>query len=217
VNGGDGNDTLTGTQFSSDGLRLLGGAGDDIIDGRGIENGGISGGDGNDDITFAGTRDGGAGYVMSADGGAGDDTIRWVGGALETRLDPSFMTGGEGADTFELILNQGAEFGENDGDPMLSDDGTAQLNSIDISDFDNSEDIIIVDGTASSDAYTFSTARLETFTDRFEEPYTALILRYESDTEDNRDVVVGLGTGAVTLDDITFTGGQTPMAFTDMR
>jgi hypothetical protein len=111
----------------------------------------------------------------------------------------------------------GNAYCENDDDPRLSDDGTAQLDSINISDFDNREDIIVIDGTASSDAYTFSTARLETFTDRFEEPYTALILRYDSETEDNRDVVVGLGAGSVTLDDITFTGDQTPMTFTDMR
>jgi Ca2+-binding RTX toxin-like protein len=73
VDGGDGNDTITGTAFADD---LRGNSGNDTL----------NGGDGND------TLNGGTGND-TLNGGANNDTI--TGGAGK-----DFMTGGTGADTF---------------------------------------------------------------------------------------------------------------------
>ena len=83
VNGGDGNDTLAGTEGDD---IVNGGDGDDTIDGLGGDDV-LNGGDGDDTI------DGGDGD-NSLDGGNGNDTMT-AGGGNNT------MTGGDGDDTID--------------------------------------------------------------------------------------------------------------------
>jgi len=214
--GGEGNDTLTGEQGSSDPLNLFGGAGDDILDGSTIDNGALDGGEGNDDITMSGGADGGAGYVSNAFGGDGNDTMRYQGGGLNfEQLVPNTLTGGAGDDTFSLILNEGGDI-VGDFAPTAMD-GTQQLQSVAIADFNSDEDVIIVDASASSADYTLTGATLETRTDGADTTQTVLILRYESGTLQAREVVVGLGSADVALGDIAFVGEQLPMTFTHVR
>lgn len=213
--GDAGSDTLSGSQQFSDALNLYGGDGDDTLDGSAIENGEFFGGAGDDDITLAGANDGGAGYAVSADGGDGDDTIMFNRGAIDPdRFQPSSITGGVGDDTFILTLNEGGDF---DGTPPVTADGAIQLQALKITDFNSADDVIVVDGMAASGEYALATARLETLQDPNDNPYTALVMRYESDTLVTRDVIVDLGSADVAVGDISFTGDQTPTTFTDDR
>lgn len=79
LNGGDGNDTLIGSQ----GLDLLsGGPGNDVIDGRGNP----------------------AGTIENVRGDAGDDTLTWTPGGGDDRF-----FGGEGSDVTLIVGGAGAE------------------------------------------------------------------------------------------------------------
>ncbi|MFZ5691116.1 MAG: calcium-binding protein [Pseudomonadota bacterium] len=99
VDGGSGDDQLTGSAFADD---LRGGAGNDTLngsDGNDLLNGGtgndtLNGGDDND------TLDGGVG-IDALDGGAGDDVlvVRGNQGVFDT------FNGGAGTDTLRLIGN----------------------------------------------------------------------------------------------------------------
>jgi len=208
VDGGAGSDTITVTANDSDPVTVLGGDGDDTITAVDIDNGSVDGGEGDDLITFSGEIEGGAGYVINVTGGAGEDTLAFERGAItEDIFSAQTILGGEDADRFELTLNEGSS---DVSDGIDEVDGTYTLEVVNIGDFVTAEDVVVIDGTSQGDAFTLATARLETVAGA-DGDETSLILRYESDTELNREVVIGFGTAAVTFDDIAFVGSETPV------
>jgi Ca2+-binding RTX toxin-like protein len=99
INGGDGNDSITvlAKKTEISGVKLDGGAGDDVLTGA-DSNDSLSGGDGNDRLIGAGGAD-----TMS--GGAGNDTLVW--------------NNGDGSDTMDGDAgNDGVEV---NGSPTLGD------------------------------------------------------------------------------------------------
>ncbi len=173
VDGGAANDTIEA--FGIGDVVITGGEGDDVLSVQGtLES--VSGGAGNDTITGdsadygGGTPlDGGAGDDLivltnspayqigaTADGGSGDDTIR-TGTILTGNADFNFLTGGEGADRFELVFFDDAPTAgfSSDGTPVSVGDRDAGIVTT-ITDFDRSQDILIieegVDGLASGNA-----------------------------------------------------------------
>src|SRR5437763_44331 len=91
INGGDGNDSITVLAKKTEitGVKLDGGAGDDVLTGA-DSNDSLSGGDGNDRLIGAGGAD-----TMS--GGAGNDTLVWNNGDGSDTMD-----GDEGHDDVDV-------------------------------------------------------------------------------------------------------------------
>lgn len=205
VLGGAGDDVLTGAQNDGDVATFDGGDGNDMLDIRNMQNVFARGGAGNDVILVSGVADGGAGYVPSADGGAGDDTLSYEGGGITgpDRFGPVALTGGSGADTFALDLHEGGAIVS---DEPLTNDGAYQLSAVDLADFDSSEDMLVVDTTATSDTYTYSGASLQSADAQAGDSTTQLVLHYEGNGEPDRDVIVDLGDVEITLADISFIG-----------
>jgi Ca2+-binding RTX toxin-like protein len=207
IDGGAGNDMITVTNPATSGVTVRGGEGEDIIDATQFDNGSVDGGAGNDTISFNGGNQGGAGYVKFVSGGEGDDTLNYVQGApTNGTFEASTVTGDAGADTFNLTINEGEDF--TDAPPI---DETQTLPLINIGDFTTGEDMLVIDATSASDAFNLTTARLDAPDEDSESDQTSLILRYESDTEADRDVVIQLGTGPVVWDDISLIGVETPL------
>lgn len=135
--GGDGNDTIEGSHLagqifgdagddqitisssSGDISNVDGGTGNDTIDGRGSNNIRLFGGAGDDLILTDGFASAGAAYVIGADGGDGDDTLRHEFAIFPPRLIdpmadddvPAALTGGDGADQFEIAFRADASVG----------------------------------------------------------------------------------------------------------
>lgn len=212
VNGGAGDDFIGGEQANTDAISIDGGAGNDTIDATSMENASLQGGSGADDIRLAGLGSSGAGYVVVADGGAGEDTLSYDGrGNIydDFQSQPHRGAGGDGADTFALRLSEGARVVFDD-DPGAG--GSVSLGAFDILDFETGVDRVEIDATPESGDFTLSTARLETSSPASGPAVTELILRYESadGSVADRDVVVSFGTASVLPGDITFVGDVTP-------
>ncbi len=211
--GGEGDDVLSGEQGYSDAALLDGGAGNDTIDIRDMESVRALGGDGDDQIYITGVWNPGAAYIATADGQAGDDTISYEGGGitLPEYFEPTTLTGGEGADTFELTLDEGGALIDASTVPL--EGGTHQLYAVDLADFDPEEDTLIVDPEASSAGFSYVSASLQTAATQGGGSTTQLVLHYESDTETDRDVIIDLGDVEIALSDITFVGVPAPSAY----
>ena len=108
IYGGDGNDHLTIDGLSTDAL-IDGGAGNDTITGTSLYDGDstISGGAGDDMIELAYNY--GPGQVLNIDGGDGDDTIRFQHAPSNGNSDGTmqYVSGGDGADRIEVELREG--------------------------------------------------------------------------------------------------------------
>lgn len=133
VDGGAGDDTLGSFAV---GNSLIGGKGNDIL--YGIDANSMSGGEGDDTITF----DSDVEYnsdVAQIDGGDGDDTINIYADAGLDLPDRggAIVTGGEGADTFNVVLDL------YDSQVDLDGGGTPlESNICRINDFDPDEDVL---------------------------------------------------------------------------
>lgn len=111
VSGEGGDDLLRVSAGPSGAALVFGGDGQDTLDGRGSENIVLEGGAGDDLIFSDGVGSRGAGYNIIARGGAGDDTLSH---SVEVFPPPdssnnlsALLTGGSGADTFNIIFQPG--------------------------------------------------------------------------------------------------------------
>lgn len=212
VSGGDGDDRIAIATSGSDPALIEGGAGSDTIDYLGRDfHGTILGGDGDDLLTVNGQQTNGALYGLTADAGAGDDTIRLSERAITSGSDVTVgaMFGGAGADTWELTISEGAAVDDAafQPDPTWQErDGTWRFDAVEIADFTPGEDVLLIDADPVDPAYALTTARIAQ-----SGGVTELVLRYESDTLDARDVLIDLRGAEITWDDVTFAGTSTPV------
>lgn len=220
ISAGDGDDTIFGPEelAFTDQMTVNGEGGDDTIDVSTIANVVVFGGDGNDTISISGHNQGGAGYVMQADGGAGDDQIfADVGGiTFGSASAAGSLTGGDGADSFILHINPFFEYGIEGIDAASISapfehnptEGVLELACVTIEDFESGEDALVVDAAPDAEGYTLTNAVLDTTTT--DDHY--LILFYEPDDADLRTVAVhvDLNGADVTEDDISFIGDTQP-------
>jgi len=178
VQGGDGDDIIDVTWQNGDGFASLnGGAGDDLIDIReSVNTNTIAFGDeGNDTIRIGpDLHSRGTGYTTAGNGGDGDDQliqdadVRALLGDDRGRNSPMLMTGGEGADIFELNTVSGSGlFGSFEGAP----------------DVVSREWMIVTDFEVGTDAIVFD---LEALTSGFLTPSTAQMIE---DTEAGETLV----------------------------
>jgi hypothetical protein len=202
--GGAGDDEITGLLEASSTAFIDGGEGNDTIDATQMDNVNVVGGAGDDTILLSGMNDEGAGYAITADGGAGMDRIQFDGSAV---TDPDLfgaisVQGGADVDTFALNINEGLDLGA-----ALSDDDPASLDVITLSDFEPGIDRIEIELARLDSDYAVAAARME---EDSEAGTTEVIVSYESDTDTNRELVVTLNATGVAWTDITFLGDDQP-------
>lgn len=211
--GGNGDDLIIVNDYVN-GARFYGGEGNDTIDASlpdfDFESGVLDGGDGDDLIRLGVIGDeSGAGYAVQPNGGAGNDTISVTGDVAGFAInDSSMLTGGTGADSFEISLSEGAnEFSLASLHPLSpSVDGTTRVGIVNIGDFEPGVDKLEIDASVDDPSFSVTNARLEMFEDEDGNAASRLVLRYESETGQDRDAVINFGPVLVTWGDITFTG-----------
>lgn len=221
VYAGEGDDHLWADNQSADSILLDGGSGNDTIDMRDIDNGLGDGGDGDDLIYASGLAIwDGTGYVATADGGAGNDTISFV--SNNEFIGDSYFTklmGGEGADTFKLTVNEGEIFtgAYDDGyqpgyssNILSNENGVIRIEGVSLNDFHPQQDTLKIDVATANEEYTATTARLETGEELYGDQQMFLVIRYESDTELTRHLLIGLGDVDLDINDINFVGDKIP-------
>lgn len=201
------NDHVHGQSFyGGDGNNTIDASSPEII----FESGLIDGGAGDDLIRMGVFGDeSGAGYAVLVEGGAGNDTISITGNVADfASNDSSTLTGGTGADSFEISLSEGAnEFGLDSLHPLSpSEDGTTRVGIVNIGDFEPGVDRLEFDATVDDPDFSVTNARLEVFEDEDGNSASRLVVRYASETGQDRDAVVNFGPVLVTWDDISFTG-----------
>lgn len=225
ISGGDGDDTINVSGVL--GNRISGGAGDDqifvnasgdgdstfvdgdsgndTIDARGLNNGGVNGGDGDDTILLQGSNYGGTGYGLFADGGAGNDTLIYeispVTPSEQYETSPFSVRGGEGADTYRFIFNEG--YLETRDIPEDADLITMPTLYV-IEDFEPGLDTLDLQPSVDGSAYELSGLRLE---EDEQAGTTDVIVSYTSETEINRDVVITINATGVDIDDLVLPDG----------
>lgn len=213
VDGGDGDDTITGATIRP--LSLSGGAGDDEL--SSISAGSIRGGDGDDMISadLSGMFE----EDVMISGGLGDDIIRvatQIPGTSSTTdafAGSAFVTGDEGMDriTLELELR----------DTALVVDGPTSItwnSNITIDGFDASEDLLQLEitraeGAEDRAAPVLSLARDEIGTELFG-PYTDVTMTFAATATSTEVVSVFrvFSEEAITLDDIVLVEAADPAA-----
>lgn len=208
VDGGDGDDTLIGELSAGDAAALRGGSGNDLIDASAMENVSALGEDGDDTILFSGADQPGAGYVVRADGGDGDDLLWYRGGPFVSDIfSPGDATGGEGEDLFRVTFTASGEWlaeASDPGDgPVYDPSHTALI----IQDFDPAEDTLLIEPLTEDDSFTPATAELRPGED---EGTTDVVISYVHDTQEARELVIRVNSDTITWDDIAFLGEQVP-------
>lgn len=226
ITGGDGNDTINvsgvlGNTISGgagddqiiavatedgDGTFVDGNSGNDTIDARGLGNGAVNGGEGDDTILLQGRNFGGTGFGLFADGGADDDTLIYEispeSPSNQYESSPFSVRGGEGADTYRLVFNEGylptSDIPE---DADLITMGTL----VTIENFEPGVDTLELQPSAFDNTYQPSGLRLE---EDEAAGTTNMIVSYTSETEIDRDVVITLNAVGVELDDIVMLDGS---------
>ncbi len=215
INGGAGDDVVVASSTSGEFHRVFGGDGDDTL--TGDYNAILEGGAGDDLLIYNGNTEPGSGARVTGDGGAGDDTLRVDVSAQSDDLDGiSYANGGAGADTFEVLIDEGVEFEPGfftDIDltgilESLPEDNVVGLNGFNLTDFEPGVDVLQVEAISVLDGYTLLNARLEA--DGTEA--TNLILRYERAGDLTRDVHIAISATGVDWDDISFVGATVPTA-----
>ncbi|APZ51300.1 calcium-binding protein [Salipiger abyssi] len=226
VDGGDGDDLITTDgEFFGEVSTIHGGDGDDTLASDAL-NTAVYGDAGNDVVMAFSQNWQGTAYYTSFDGGDGDDTIvieenAITGGDPETgTFDGTYANtvndifGGAGSDTFQATVNEGmlseSEIPDYFIDNVLQEDGTLLLDVTRIADFEPGVDMLLIDGDPLDDGFTLSNARIEYTADAEGNAGSEVILRYESETDSARDVVITLDGATVTWDDIAFSGDQIP-------
>lgn len=203
VYGGGGDDLLRISASPSDPVFAYGGAGDDTLDGSGSDNIVLEGGAGEDLIVTDGAASG-AGYNIIARGGAGDDTLSHsvvVFPPLDILFNdlPARLTGGEGADTFNINLTIGTgSFEASADDPEVFTTPAGLLE-----DFERGTDSITIDLSAIGDAYGAVSARM------IEDPSTGttdINLGLSDDTNPPHNIVIQVVATGMSWNDVTLSG-----------
>ena len=209
--GGDGDDSLYAALFATDGILVDGGAGNDLIDVSDATSVRALGGDGDDTILVGGYDEPGAGYVISAEGGAGDDRIVledgegiWEGGSI---FAPMALSGGTGADVFEIEVTSAFS---DDFDVFFADTGapdaeTVVGNVVTIGDFEPGVDQLVIVPQAEGD-YVLGETRIEEDLDETggDAGITRVIVTFVSPTGPEHEMVVTVDATGLTLDDVVF-------------
>ena len=230
ITGDGGNDTISGRH---DGASIDGGAGNDLVSITSSEEGAgsdIRGDVGADTISAfmdGGRVDGGAGNDLifanpapttptEIDGGEGSDhlVINAVTPPIQQWEAGVSVTGGDGADIFDLIVAPGGSDIPDTPPTAISmlADGTVQVDIGTITDFSAGEDLLLIDGATNASQFTLAAIELEETAPDGAPLSTVVRLVYEIDATDvaNRDVILTLsGASGLTVDDVIVTGAGT--------
>lgn len=203
--GDDGADFIRVINSDADQTTVDGGAGNDTLDGTGSNNVRLSGGAGDDVILTDGHVPGGTGFVIGADGGAGNDTLTHTVEVFplvpqDQNVAGATMTGGEGADRFEIVLTAGlGSFTASPNDPTVFVNEAAF-----ITDFARGIDQIDID---LSDFLSGYTAESGTLTENTAAGSTEILIRLASDsTLPDQDVRIVVAATGLSWSDVSFTG-----------
>ncbi|MEP5154961.1 hypothetical protein [Planktotalea sp.] len=205
--GGEGDDQIDVSFQDGDGFGLIdGGAGNDYIDVRDSSNGNVIplGGEGNDTIHVGDDLHwGGTGYTTGGNGGAGDDVliqdlnIRELLEPLSSWTNPMVMTGGEGADTFQLttVTSSGA---------YESDSEVRSTEAMRVTDFEVGIDMIVFDlSSATSGVYSVNEAEMS---EDATTGQTTISVLLESDNATDQELIITVNATGLTWDDVSFVG-----------
>lgn len=203
VYGEGGDDLLRISAGPSDPVLVYGGDGKDTLDGSGSDNIVLEGGAGDDLIVTDGAGSGGAGYNIIARGGDGDDTLSHsveILPPLDFPLDqPARLTGGAGADAFNINLTIGdGTFEASADDPEVFTTPAGLL-----ADFERGTDSLTIDLSALEDAYSAVSARMIEDADN---GTTDIILGLSDNTNPPNNIVIRVVATGISWDDVTFSG-----------
>jgi len=217
VSGGEGDDTITGiimggevygnagddlievSDYAAPGLYVDGGNGNDTIDASGYEASVILGGAGDDEIHI---RTGTYGHMADLiSGGEGNDRIV-LDDQPTNNAAPPVAYGGAGADVFDVRTNEGFESPP----AWLNNDDVHLRRIAEFPDFEPGTDMLQVEAYTQGDSHALTSARMDEIGDT-----TRVVLRYESDTEAEIEVIVTLGATGISWDDIEFVGDEIPI------
>ncbi|WP_238365176.1 hypothetical protein [Mesobacterium pallidum] len=208
VTGGAGNDTISGELFSGDGARFDGGEGNDLLDVRLMENITASGGDGNDVILYGQPDQGGAGYQVNVDGGAGDDLLWYQGDPFVSELHSAGdAAGGDGEDLFRVTFTATEEWLAEGSDRLEGGAYDQSITALNITDFDPTEDTLLIEPLTEDDSYAPTTAQLRAGS---EAGTTDVVITYAHETLAPRELVIRVNSDTISWDDIAFVGETTP-------
>lgn len=218
---GEGNDTISGDLLASsvygdggdDLLRIAAGPGDpvyvyggdgtDTLDGSGSFNIVLEGGAGNDLIVTDGAGSNGAGYNIIARGGVGDDTLSHtveVVPPLQSFEDlPARLTGGAGADTFNINLG----IGKGTFQPSVDDPEVFTTPAGLLEDFERGTDSLTIDLSEINDAYGAVSAKM---IEDAVNGATDIILGLRDSTNPPNDIVIRVAATGLSWNDVAFTG-----------
>lgn len=221
LRGGEGNDTvfgdlLGGSVYGEGGDDLLrisagpsepvfvyGGDGDDTLDGSGSDNIVLEGGAGDDMIVTDGAAAGGAAYNIIARGGAGNDTLSHSIDIFPPlalpEIQPARLTGGAGADAFNINLTIGEgtfEAGADDPEVFTTPAGL-------LDDFERGTDSLTIDLSAVGDAYSAVSARL---IEDAANGTTDIIISLSDSTNPPHDIVIRVVATGMSWNDVAFSG-----------
>lgn len=153
------------------------------------------------------------------DAGEGDDTILLDESAATNGHDGpgdigggrALAYGGAGNDTWEVTVDEGTSLTDERFDERIVPDenGIYRLDAIEIGDFESGIDTLEIDATPMNDGFSLTSARIEQVDDAGT-LVTELVLRYDSQTEASRDVVIDLRGATLVWDDVTFIGSSIP-------
>lgn len=221
LRGGEGNDTVSGDLLTSsvhgdggddllriaagpsDPVYVYGGDGTDTLDGSGSFNIVLEGGTGDDLIVTDGAGSFGTGYALIARGGDGDDTFSHSVDVLPPLVfpydQPARLTGGAGADAFNLFLT----IGEGNFVPSVDDPEVFSTPAGLIEDFERGTDSLTIDLSEIADAYSAVSAKM---IENADNGTTDIILGLADNTNPPNDIVIRVAATGLTWNDVAFTG-----------
>jgi Ca2+-binding RTX toxin-like protein len=208
VTGGEGDDSINVLSVGGDATTVDGGAGNDTLDGTLSDNIRLLGGAGDDVITTAGVSYDGTNFFIVANGGEGNDTLthevevfplpRMHEPGLPATYGPR-MAGGAGADSFEFVLtSEGGSYTPYPDDPTIFINDAAR-----IVDFERGVDTLSIDLSALDPRYVVESGQLRDDTAR---GTTVLSLRLTSDTLPTQLVQITVSPLGLRWGDVTFIG-----------
>lgn len=190
ISGGAGDDKMHIVGDYSDHVKVTGDAGDDWIDVRGSANIDVNGGEGNDVIMSSGGVTYGDGYWKEFNGGPGDDILIHEESVLSDVQIYSGLYGGEGADRFVLIVDEG--------ELIEGQNGFVPAKAVWFVDFKPGEDFASIQPKLTKPGFTLGEPSLE---ENIERNYTTLTLNFEHPTELTHEVKVFIsGVGLTSKD-----------------
>lgn len=203
VYGEGGDDLLRISAGPSDPVFVYGGEGKDTLNGSGSDNIVLEGGAGDDVIVTDGAASRGTGYNIIARGGAGDDTMSHSVDIFPPHAFlndvPARLTGGSGADAFNINLTIGeGTFEASADDPEVFTTPAGLLE-----DFQRGTDSLTIDLSAIDDVYSAVSARM---IENADNGTTDIILGLSDNTNPPNNIVIRVVATGISWDDVTFSG-----------